>query len=437
MIIKNVSSLGKTLQRRQALAILEAGYQAIGMQAVLRSQIARKGSALFVQGERIDLRAFRRIGVIGIGKCALEAGQYLERILGQRLWGGMVLDVKQGRTRVLKSLAGTHPLPSEKNRQASERIVRFAKSLDPETDLLICVVSGGGSSLFMDPDGISCDHMTALTRDLHDSGATIQELNCVRKHLSSVQGGKFARMLYPLPIVALYFSDVVSETSDRNLRTIASGPLYPDDKTNADARRILAKYGLWTKHRNHIRRWSETVKEHRYFSTIRNFLLLTNQTMLDAMYEKAARLGLRPAVLTNAFSGRSDSAFSRIKILAGKKPGRGIYLAAGETTVRVRGTGEGGRNQESCLAALKSLKPGELFVSAASDGRDNTDHAGAIADNETVLRAKKLGLDARAFLGRNDSYHFFSKTKDFIRTGLIGSNVSDVMIYMKTQNRPM
>ena len=428
MIIKNTSSLGKTLQRRQALALLEAGYQAIGMQAVLRSQIARMGSVLSIQGERIDLDAFQHIGVVGIGKCALEAGRYLETVLGSRLWGGIVLDVEKGKTKKLHSIVGTHPLPSRRNKQASERIVKFVRSLDPATDLLICIVSGGGSSLFLDTQGISVPDMVALTQDLHDSGATIHELNCVRKHLSSVQGGKFAKMLYPLPMLALYFSDVISKTSDKNLRTIASGPLYPDAGTNADAKAVLEKYGLWNKYRGRIRAWSETVKERRYFSTIRNFLLLTNQTMLSAMARKAARLGLRANILTNTFTGNSDTAFSRIKDSARKARGNDVYLAAGETTVRVRGTGTGGRNQESCLAALRGIKQGELFLSAASDGRDNTDHAGAIADVQTLSHAHKSGLDLRAFLARNDSYAFFKKTKDWIKTGDTGSNVSNVMI---------
>lgn len=437
MIIKNAASLGTTLQRRQALALLESGYQAITMQAVLRSKIARKGTLLLIEDECIDLGAFRHIGVVGIGKCALEAGQYLERVLGKYLWGGIVLDVKKGKTKKLTSIAGTHPLPSEKNKQASERIIKFAKSLDPKTDLLLCIVSGGGSSLFLHSQGISVANMVKLTNDLHKSGATIEELNSVRKHLSSVQGGKFAHMLAPLPVVGLYFSDVVAKDPEQTLCTIASGPLCPDTTTSAYAQGILKTYGLAKKYKAAIARWDETPKRAQDFSHVRNYLLLSNRTMLDAMARRAKALGVKAMILTHAFAGDANSAFLRIRALTKKHSGYSAYLVAGETTVRVRGAGAGGRNQQSCLAALSSIEPGELFLSAASDGHDNTDHAGAIADAQTVMHATKHGLDARAFLSRNDSYGFFEKTKDFIITGLTGSNVSDVMIYMKTRNRAM
>ncbi len=432
-MIKNAKTLSTSAERRRALAMLEAGFQAIQLRTVLRTQLQRSGSLLHIQNTTIDLNRFRRIGVIGIGKCALEAGKYLEDIMGGRISGGILLDVKQGKTKILTSIAGTHPLPSRANKRAAERIVHFAQTLDPATDLLLCIVSGGGSSLFFLPDGISAPDMARLTHDLHKSGASIRELNCVRKHLSAVQGGKFAKLLYPLPIVALYFSDVIAQTGNRALRTIASGPFLPDASVPQDAKRVLEKYGLWHAYKPRIHHWSKTIpaNNRKYFSRIAQFLLLENQTMLDAMAQRARALGLKPTILTRSFTGQSDSAFAKLKAMAARAPGFDVYLAGGETTVAVRGTGKGGRNQQAALAALRGINPGELFISAASDGIDNTPYAGAIADARTRMHAERRGLDARAYQARNDSFRFFQKTKDFIQTGKTGSNVADVMLYMK------
>jgi len=428
MIIQNTRQLGQTPERRIALRILESGYRAIDTQTVLQKSIFLKGAILHVQNERIDCSAYRRIGIIGIGKCAYEAGAYMEKILGKRIYGGLILDMVQGKLKFLKSKKGTHPLPSARNIGFAKQIVAFTKSLDPQKDLLIAFVSGGGSSLFFIPENIDKRDFIQLTRNLQKGGADIYELNCVRKHLSAVQGGKFARMLYPLPICVLYFSDVVG--NDPNV--IASGPLYQDNTSNADARRILRKYGLWNAYKNKVRYFGETPKQKKYFTHVSQHVVLTNTTALRAMAQEAKKVRLRPRIVDARFHGDANRAYATMKRMSQKDTKADVYIAGGETIVHVIGNGKGGRNQQTVLAALDKIKKNELFISAASDGIDNTPYAGAIADLLTREHARKLGLDSHVYVRNNNSYAFFSKTKDYIKTGKTGSNVADLMILYKT-----
>jgi glycerate-2-kinase len=431
MIIKNLRSLAITFQRKRALAILEAGYQSINVQNALARQMKLRGNTLIIGTRRIDLTTVRRIGFVGIGKCANQAGIFIEHLLGKHLYGGMALDVQKHSFKKITSLVGTHPLPSEKNIRATRRVLGFIKTLDPKHDLLIAAISGGGSSVFFMPDGIGVRSFINLTNDLHKSGANIHELNCVRKHLSAVQGGKLARQIYPLRTVALYVSDVLSATNTQNLRTIASGSLYPDTQTNADARRTLRKYGLWNKYRKAISHFSETEKNKKYFATIVQALVLDNTTAVQAMARKAKLLGFKPAIVSTAFRSIANKAFQKFKKQSIRFKSCMVFLGAGETTVRVTGSGMGGRNQESVLAALKTIKPDELFIASASDGIDNTPIAGAIADSQTLRHTLARRLNPDEYLANNNSYRFFRKTKDCIKTGSTGSNVADLFVYLK------
>ncbi len=320
MIIKNKILLAKTAERKKVLGVLESGFEAINLQNVLKNKLRVSGSSLIVNGKRINLKKYRKIAVCGVGKCSFETAKYLEKTLGKRIFGGIVLDIKSGKLKRIKSVKGSHPLPSRKNFWAAAKMLKFIKSLNPKKDLLIFIVSGGGSSLFFWPDGIKSKDFIGLSLDLLMSGANIQEFNCVRKHLSLVQGGKLAALIYPQKTLALYFSDVISETDNKNLMTIASGPLYLDSQTNKDAQKVLKKYRLWSKYKNKIEYFSETVKNKSFFRNISQNLLLTNDTALSAMLKRAKTLGFKPKILSKTFSQEANAVFQKIRQLARATP---------------------------------------------------------------------------------------------------------------------
>ncbi len=301
-----------------------------------------------------------------------------------------------------------------------------------EDDLVLVIVSGGGSSLFFWPDGIKAKDFIGLSLDLLKSGATIQEFNCVRKHLSLVQGGKLAALIYPQKTLALYFSDVISETDNKNLTTVASGPLFPDNQTNKDAEKILKKYRLWSKYKNKIEYFSETVKNKSFFRNISQNLLLTNDAALSAMRRQAKTLGFKPTILSKTFSLEANLVFQKVR-RAKKDRKHDLFILGGEMTINVRGRGKGGRNQQAVLKSLTQIRDNEVFICAASDGVDNTEFAGAISDKLALAKAKKLGLDAKKFLKNNDSFNFFKKTGDYIKTGKTGTNVADFILYYRSQ----
>lgn len=439
MVIKNKIQLAKTedgfdklsARRKKILEVLESGFESVNLHNVLEKKIKFSNDKLRIADRVFDLKKYGRIAICGIGKCAFETGKYLEKIMGKRISGGIILDVKSGKLKYLKSIKGSHPLPSKKNFRSATKILKFIKSLEPQKDLLIFIVSGGGSSLFFWPDGIKPEDFIGLSLDLLKSGATIQEFNCVRKHLSLVQGGKLAALIYPQKTLALYFSDVISETDNKNLMTIASGPMYFDGETNKDAEKVIKKYKLWHKHKNKIQHFSETIKDKSFFRNISQNLLLTNDIALLAMFKKAKALGLKPRILSKTFSSEANSAFQETRRLAKKDKKHNLFIIGGEMTIKVSGRGKGGRNQQAVLRSLAQIKNNEVFVCAASDGIDNSESAGAIADKFGLLKAKNLDLDIGKYLKNNDSFNFFRKTGDYIKTGRTGTNIADLIIYYR------
>ncbi len=431
MIIKNKKQLSKTKTRAMVLEVLEFGYQAINLQNVLKDKLRISGNNLIINSQKIDLRKFKRIFVCGIGKCALETGKYLEKTLGKKIAGGIVLDTRTEKLKYIKSIKGDHPQPSLRNLRISQKILRLIESLNPKEDFLIFIVSGGGSSLFFSPCGIKPKDMISLSLDLHKSGTNIHEFNIVRKHLSSVQGGKLGLSLRPLKILALYFSDVVSETNNKNLETIASGPFYTDKHNDLEARKVLQKYGLWRKYSKKILGFSETVKNKKHLSHISQQLLLTNTVALEALVKRARQIGFKPKILSSTFSAEANTVFNKVRILADHYPKHDFFIIGGEMTIKVGGKGRGGRNQQAVLASLKNIKDNESFVCVASDGIDNTEYAGAISDYLVFEKARKLNLNTRVYLKNNDSFSFFKKTGDYIKTGKTGVNVADIILYYR------
>jgi glycerate-2-kinase len=287
------------------------------------------------------------------------------------------------------------------------------------------VVSGGGSALLCYPHDMSCEAEVSIILALTVKGATIQELNTVRKHISKVKGGQLAKLMYPASVISLIFSDVPGD----DLSMVASGPTVRDNTFMKDAAAILKKYDVLEVCQMPSCNLVETPKENRYFEKVQNVLAVSAKQALWAMKETAEDLGFDVKIFGENFQGIAREL--GIKIIAANNRHHECLIGAGESTVHIIGKGKGGRNQEMALAALSSVSQNQVLVCAASDGHDNTDAAGAIVDNNVLTRAKTLGLDPNQFLQNNDSYNFFEQTGDLLLTGLTEANVSDFFVCLK------
>jgi glycerate-2-kinase len=429
--IKNFKELATTPTRTFALEIAESGLQAIDTRFVVRSAISFKDGSLCIRDKVCAIEKTERVFVVAIGKCAMEAGSELESVLGDRLTGGIVLDVESRADCPLKKLeciVGTHPMPSDTNVEASKKIVKLLTGLR-ETDLVIFVVSGGGSTLLCLPEeGSSCLDEKVMLADLFKKGATIQEINLLRKHMSYARGGFLAKAAYPAQVISLIFSDVPGN----DISMIASGPTVKDETTIADADGILEKYDLLRTCKLEHCGLIETPKEDKYFTNVSNMLIASNEIALKAMAKTAEAKGYDARIITTELVGEADDIG---KIIAERLHGEAkktVLLYGGETTVTIVGPpGKGGRNQELALSALRFVKEGELIMPIASDGRDHSDRAGAIADVKARENMEKLGLTIEPFLKRYDPYTFYETTGDYLATGDTGSNISDLLIAMK------
>lgn len=427
---------GKLL-RRHALAIFRAAVAAADPRRTVRAAL-----------EKEDLSRFRRIFVVGAGKASAAMAQAAEQALGRRIAGGWI-NTKDGHLAPLRRITlheASHPVPDARGVAGARRIAEIAAQAQ-EGDLLVCLISGGGSALLPLPlDPVSLEEKQETTRLLLACGATIHEINAVRKHLSAIKGGRLARLAQPAHVLALLLSDVVGDPLD----VIGSGPTAPDTSTFASAWAVIEKYGLQAKIPATARRLlqdglagkiEETPKPgDPCFRRTRNRIVGSNRLAVDAAARKARELGYRPLVLSTTIEGETrdiaamHAAIAR-EIAATGRPARPpvCVISGGETTVTLRGKGLGGRNQEFALAAAIALEgvPGVLAFSAGTDGTDGpTDAAGAMADGETLQRAAALGIDARRALQDNDSYHFFRPLGDLVITGPTGTNVMDVRLML-------
>jgi hydroxypyruvate reductase len=316
-----------------------------------------------------------------------------------------------------------HPLPDERGVAGAKRIAEIAAHAGAG-ETLLCLISGGASALMPLPaEGITLGDKQATTALMLACGANIHELNCVRKHLSAIKGGHLAQLAAPARVVSLILSDVIGD----NLDVIGSGPTVPDSSTADEARAILERYSLWDRApvavRERLASGAETPKS---LEGVENIIVGSNRLAAEAAMAKARELGYEPRLLSTALDGEAREVGRRIARETG------CVVAGGETTVTLRGKGKGGRNQELALAAAIELAgAGEqaVVLSAGTDGTDGpTDAAGAIAANDTVERAKKLGLVAEAHLEENNSYPFFAALGDLVVTGPTGTNVMDLIV---------
>ncbi|HQT82767.1 MAG: hypothetical protein B7W98_00595 [Parcubacteria group bacterium 20-58-5] len=425
--IQNFESLATNALRTDALAIAEAGYAAIDVGSALAHTLHKDDAALHVGAATYPL-AGRRVFFVGVGKCAFAAAKAVETILGDTLTGGVALDVSPVEGAPLAKIEayiGTHPLPSEVNEDATKRIVEFLSGRR-EDDLVIMLISGGGSTLLCLHDApMTCTDESTLWSELTARGATIQDINTVRKHISRARGGGLAFAAYPAEVISL----IVSDVPGNDLEFIASGATVLDTSTVADAHAVLARFGIALPANATFK---ETPKDRKYFDRVTNTLFLTNQNALDAMRDAAAARGYAAGIADAAFAGEArDTGRAVVEKLHGA-PAKSAFLYAGESTVTLGSEhGAGGRNQELALAALADVRDDELVLSFASDGHDNTDLAGAIGDAATRLHAAAHHLSPEEFLAGHRAYDFFKETGDGLVTGYTGSNVSDLIIAIK------
>ena len=446
--------------RDDAEAIFLAGVRRVDPALLLDRALVLEGESLKVShtGESIsyDLGAYRHLLVVGMGKASAVLAQALERILGDRVDLGFVVtkSIAGSSCRRIRLVEGGHPVPDRRSVEAGSEMLAIASQArrwetDGEPCLVIVLVSGGGSALLGAPvEGITLEDKAAVTRLLLGSGATIQEMNAVRKHLSAVKGGRLAEAFAPASILSLVLSDVVGDDLD----TIASGPTVPDASTWESARRVLANRGIWSAIPGSVRvvfeeglagaRPDTPKAESPVFRTARTVIVGSNMLALEGAEDEAKRRGYASLVLTSGLVGEAREAAKLFPAIAaditryGKPLGRpACVLSGGETTVTLRGSGLGGRNQELALAVLAGLRQcgpcqGEMvFLSAGTDGNDGpTDAAGAFASPDLANRAEALGLDPWEYLAANDSYHFFERTGGLLKTGPTGTNVCDLQI---------
>ncbi|HLA24840.1 MAG TPA: glycerate kinase [bacterium] len=438
--------------RRTLGRIIETAVAAVEPGAAVRRAVRRRGSILRIGAKAYHLDRLRRILVIGAGKAAAPMAAAFEEILGARVTGGLV-SVKDGHTAPLRRVelveAG-HPLPDARGQRAAERIFHIAQDARAG-DLVLCVISGGGSALLPAPvEGLSLQDKIALTDLLLRSGATIQEVNAVRKHLSQLKGGRLAKAAYPAHLAVLVLSDVIGNPLD----AIASGPAAPDPTTFADALEIVQRYGINTKMPavalDHLRRGAageipDTPKPRDpAFRRVHTVIIGSNEHAARAAAVAARREGYRTLLLTSSLEGEAREAGRLLASMARGAQDAGLpfappacLIAGGETTVTVRGNGKGGRCQEFALSAALSIagRSGVLIAAFGTDGTDGpTDAAGALTTGDTLDRAAALGLDARTALAENDAYPFFHGLGDLIVTGPTNTNVND--LYLALVGRP-
>lgn len=425
MIIKNFEALAISPLRKQALLIAESGFAAIQTKRAVHSQVTYHAARdrLTVMGHEYALGGVEKVVVVGFGKAAFEAASALYEILDSRITCGYVLDLSGGSRGSLTCTIGTHPFPTVVNVEATKQMVEVLRGLS-EKDLVLCVVSGGGSSLLCYPYNMTCEIETRIVQTLMKHGATIEELNTVRKHISQVKGGKLAEVAYPAQIINFIFSDVPGDDP----ALVASGPTLPDRSTIADARAVLEKYNVLDLCSMPSCELIETPKDEKYFARVTTHVLVSGHTALEVMKAKAEDLGFRARVYKTAYSGEARELGP--EFVRETKVGE-CLLAAGESTVTVKVDGKGGRNLEMALAALEVVSEDQVFIAFDSDGFDNTDFAGAIVDNATLQNARRAGLDPTRELQSNSSYLFFERVGDYISTGLTGSNVADLIISLK------
>ncbi|HUS71022.1 MAG TPA: glycerate kinase [Anaerolineae bacterium] len=431
-------------KRRKILPILSAALQAVDPVAAVKRHVSLERNKLRIGDHTYDLRQYEHIYVVGGGKAGGSMARAIEGILGDRITAGVV-NTKYGYladTRMVRINEAGHPIPDAQGMSGAREMLDLAKGAS-EGDLVLCLISGGGSALMTLPvEGISLKDMEALTSALLRCGATINEINTIRKHLSQIKGGNLARAAFPAEVVSLILSDVVGNPLD----VIASGPTVPDSSSFTQSLEIVERYNLVDDlpapiieqlRRGKDGEIEETPKQgDPVFASTYNLIVGSNEIAARAAMDEARDAGLHTLLLSTYVEGEAREvahvfcAIAKEILHSGQPvPRPACVVAGGETTVTIRGEGRGGRNQELALSAAIRLDGMDevVIVALATDGTDGpTDAAGAIADGSTLRRARAKKLLAREHLANNDSYHFFDQLDDLLITGPTNTNVNDL-----------
>ncbi len=431
-------------KREKVLPILSAALEAVDPINAVKRHMSLTDDELRI-GQRIySLSKYRNIYVIGGGKAGASMAKAAEEILGEHLTAGLI-NTKYGylmETEILRINEAGHPIPDVAGMTGARQMAELAVRASDD-DLVICLISGGGSALMTLPvEGITLADMEALTSALLRCGATINEINAIRKHISQIKGGNLSRLAYPAEVVSLVLSDVVGNPLD----VIASGPTVSDSSTFVQAYGIVERYGLLDELPpsivQHLRRGKEGTiletpkKDDPVFAKTYNLIIASNEVATQAAMAKAEDLGFNTMLLSTFVEGEARevahvfSAIAKEILHSGKPVSRpACVVAGGETTVTIQGEGKGGRNQELALAAAIQIEGLDeaMIVALATDGTDGpTDAAGAIIDGSTVQRGGEKSLSASEYLANNDSYRFFEALGDLIITGPTNTNVNDL-----------
>lgn len=452
----------RALPQGQAVArILAAALRAVDPSEAVSRALSRRGSLLIAGDRSYDLDQFDRIFVVGAGKAGAPMAAAAAALLHGRLAGGVVI-VKEGHgwsepaaglenTTILEA---SHPVPDERGVAATRRLIDLLNQAG-ERDLVLCLISGGGSALLTSPaPRLELADLQALTRLLLASGADIIQINTLRKHLDEIKGGGLARLAAPASVLTLVLSDVVGDPLD----VIASGPTVADPSTFAEAWQILEQYGLLEQAPAPVLSslqdglqglLPDTPKPgDPLFKRVYNLVVGSNLQAAQAAALQAAAEGFYPLLLTTSLRGEARQAGRALAALAqqlsapwaGGFPRPACLICGGETTVTLKGSGQGGRNQELALAAVPGLTglEGVILVALATDGGDGpTPAAGAAAASQTLERARRLGLDPSEYLERNDAYHFFQPLGDLLLPGPTLTNVNDLTFLFIGLNQPI
>lgn len=420
---------------RAVARILCAAMQAVEPGTAVRRFARRERDSLFIDEWEYLLDDIGQIRVLGLGKASAAMTLSLTDLLSGHATRGLLIP-KQAPVQLpggFNLQPGGHPIPDENSLKAGQKAFDLANSLC-ENDILICLLSGGGSALMTLPHpGISLDDLRALTYSLLACGARVDEINTLRRHLDQLKGGGLARLASPARVVSLVLSDVV----DNPLEAIASGPTAPDPSTREDALGVLEKYSLLGKVPKTIISCLEMAPEtpkpgDTLFERVKNVIVGSNALAAESAQSQARSEGFHPVWLGDGWQGEARTVGRELsqRVKSASEPRPFCLIAGGETTVTLRGGGRGGRNQELALASVRELAGAKevMLVSLATDGEDGpTDAAGAVATGNTLRRGSRMGLSPEKFLEINDAYRYFDALEDLIKIGPTGTNVNDLM----------
>jgi glycerate 2-kinase len=430
--------------QQKAIEIFLAGVESVKPDNLINRYVGIKNNVLQIDEISFDMSVLKNIYIVGAGKASAAMAKAIENLLGSRITAGHIItkyDHSVPLTFIEITEAG-HPVPDENGIKGTELIMSIVNKAEKD-DLVICLISGGGSALLADvPEGCTLNELKTVSDILLKTGASITEINCIRKHLSIVKGGLLAKAASPAKVVSLILSDVIGDPLD----VIASGPTAPDPTTFADAISIIKKYKIENEIPKQIykvlqkgfeKKRQETLKESdEILLNTNNLIIGTNKLALKTAKEKAELLGYESQIITNKLDGDVTDAAEYIvetakKVKKEKINEKTCLLFAGEPTVKVKGNGLGGRNQHLALITARLLKdsPGITILSGGTDGTDGpTDATGAVVDSLTFKRALNLHLEIEQYINNCDSYNFFKQVGGLIITGPTQTNVMDLII---------